>query len=178
MAARKQRAPRGRCVDGGRELVLVAGDKPQMRGAGATNWNKDKEDCFLTVLAETCNVTRACEAAEVSVSSAYRRKKDNAVFRAGWLAAISIAYQRLELVLLERAFVGTEKLVSVRGGEPQVMREYSNQLGLALLKMHRDTAAAADVEFAPDQVAELKQRLIARLRRLKLRDEQPEAASE
>jgi hypothetical protein len=149
--------------------VLVAGEKPQMRKPTDKSWNKDKEDIFLTVLAETCNVTRACEAAGVGVTSAYRRKKENAAFRAAWLAAISVAYQQLELVLLERAFVGTEKLVAVRGGEPQTMREYSNTLGLTLLRMHRDTAAAADTEFQPDQIDELRERLFKKLQRLKQR---------
>lgn len=172
MAARKGKAPGGRVRRGG--LVLVAGDPPQLRKATAKSWNKDKEATFLATLAETCNVTRACAAAGVCVSSAYRRKKENAAFRSAWLAAISVAYQRLEMVLLERAFVGTEKLVAVRGGEPQTMREYSDRLGLALLKMHRDSATDAATEFAPAEVDELKERLLDKLRRLKARDEEKE----
>jgi hypothetical protein len=168
MAARKARVRRGQ------GLVLVAGEKPQMRQPSARSWTKDKETVFLTVLAETCNVTRACEAADVGVTSAYRHKKENAAFRSGWLAAISVAYQQLELVLLERAFVGTEKLVSVRGGEPQAMREYSNTLGLTLLRMHRDTAVAAETEFQPDQIEELRERLFKKLRRLKQRCDEDE----
>ena len=70
-----------------------------------------KEAEFLTVLAETCNVTRACAEAGVSASGAYKRRRENAAFRAGWLEAIATAYQRLELVLLDRAFKGTEKVV-------------------------------------------------------------------
>ena len=52
-------------------------------------------------------INRACEAAGVGVTSVYRRKKENAGFRSKWLAALSIAYQQLELVLLERAFKQT-----------------------------------------------------------------------
>jgi hypothetical protein len=37
---------------------------------------------------------------------------NNAGFRAAWLAVVSVAYQRLELVLLERAFNGTSKACS------------------------------------------------------------------
>lgn len=153
-----------------RKLVLIGGKKPQLRKASTKSWNKAKEELFLSVLAETCNVTRACKAAGVGVTSVYRRKKDNAAFRAGWLAAISIAYQQLELVLLERAFNGVEKLVSVRAGEPTVMREYSNQLGVALLKMHRDTAADAELELPPDEIEEVRERLIRKLQRMKERD--------
>jgi hypothetical protein len=164
MAGKKRKKP-GRSG----ELVLVGGGKPQMRERSAKSWGKKKEQLFLSVLAETCNVTRACEQAGVSVSAVYRRRREDAAFRAAWLAAISIAYQQLELVLLERAFVGTDKLVSVRGGEPQIMREYSNTLGLGLLRMHRDSAAAADTEFQPEQIEELRERLFSKLQRLRKR---------
>ena len=70
---------------------------------------------------------------------AYRRRKMDAAFRAAWVEAIAVAYQRLELVLLERAFNGTEKVIPPQDGSEERMREYSNQLGLTLLKMHRDT---------------------------------------
>jgi hypothetical protein len=153
-----------------KKLVLIGGRKPQLRKASARSWTKAKEETFFSVLAETCNVTRACKAARVGVTSVYRRKKENAEFRGGWLAAIAIAYQRLELVLLDRAFNGVEKLVSVRGGEPTVMREYSNQLGLALLKMHRDTAADAEFEMPADEIEDVRERLIRKLQRLKQRD--------
>jgi hypothetical protein len=72
-----------------------------MRKARPRDWTKAKQSKFLSVLAETCNVTRSAEEAGTSTSSAYRLRKENAAFRAGWLEAISVAYQRLELVLLE-----------------------------------------------------------------------------
>jgi hypothetical protein len=155
----------------GRNLNLVGGKKPHMREAQPRDWSKKKEVEFLSTLAETCNVTLACKEAGVSVSGAYKRKKDNAAFRAAWLEAISVAYQRLELVLLDRAFNGTEKVVKRRDGSEERMLEYSNQLGLTLLKMHRDTANEAATEFQPDQIEELKERLFNKLKRLKEREE-------
>lgn len=160
----------------GKELVLIAGERPQRRKASAKSWSKEKEGVFLSVLAETCNVTRACEAAGVGVTSVYRRKKENAAFGAAWLAHMSIAYQQLELVLLERAFNGTEKLVNVRAGEARTMREYSNQLGVTLLKMHRDSAVEAEFELPPDEIEEVRERLIRKLQRLKQRDASGHAA--
>lgn len=151
---------------------MTGGTKPQMREPGPRAWTKEKEATFVSVLADTCNVTRAAEEAGVSASSAYWRTKENAAFRASWLEAIGVAYQRLELVLLDRAFNGTEKLVKRRNGSDERMIEYSNQLGLTLLKMHRDTAVQADTEFQPDQIEELKERLLSKLRRLKQRDAQ------
>ena len=140
-----------------------------MSVARPRDWTKEKEADFLSVLADTCNVTLASKEAGVSISGAYRRRQENAAFRAGWLEALSLAYQRLELVLLDRAFNGTEKVVRRRDGSEERMLEYSNQLGLTLLKMHRDTADAASKEYAPEQVEELRERLLNKLRRLKAR---------
>ena len=96
---------------GGRELILAGNRRPQLQRESSRNWTKEKEREFLTVLAETCNVTRAAEAVQMSTVGAYKRRKKNAAFRAAWLEALSTAYQRLELALLDRAFNGTEKVI-------------------------------------------------------------------
>jgi hypothetical protein len=152
------------------ELTLVGGKNSQLRKATGKEWSKAKVAEFLSVLAETCNVTRAAAEAGVSVSAAYRRRKADAAFRNSWLEAIGAAYQRLELVLLERAFVGTEKIVRRKDGSEERMVEYPNQLALTLLKMHRDTAVEANTEFAPSDVEEIRERLIQKLQRLRKRD--------
>jgi hypothetical protein len=152
-------------------MTLVGGARPQMRETGKRNWTKAKEVSFLSALADTCNVTRAAADAGVSISAAYRRRKQNAAFRAGWLEAIAVAYQRLELVLLDRAFNGTEKLVKRRDGSEERMLEYSNQLGLTLLKMHRDTAVEAAPESEPSNMDEIRERLFNKLERLRKREE-------
>jgi hypothetical protein len=152
------------------ELVLVSGGKTQMRKASERNWSNKKECAFLAVLAETCNVTRAAVEAGVSVSGAYRRRKMDAAFRAAWLEAIGTAYHRLEMVLLERAFAGTEKLVRRKDGSEERMVEYPNQLALTLLKMHRDTAVEATTDVAPDDVEEIRERLLEKLERLRKRE--------
>ena len=152
------------------ELTLVGGKNSQLRKATGKEWSKAKVAEFLSVLAETCNVTRAAAEAGVSVSAVYRRRKADAAFRNSWLEAIGAAYQRLELVLLERAFVGTEKIVRRKDGSEERMVEYPNQLALTLLKMHRDTAVEANTEFAPSDVKEIRERLIQKLQRLRKRD--------
>jgi hypothetical protein len=151
-------------------LVLIAGAKPQMRKRHANNWTTAKEKTFLRTLAETCNITRACAAADVGMTSVYRRRKENAHFRAACLTAIAIAYQQLELILLERAFNGHEKLIRLRGGETRTMHEYSDRLALSLLKMHRESAADAEFELPPDEIEEVRDRLIRKLQRMKKRD--------
>ena len=153
------------------ELVLVGGRTPQRRKASGKNWSKAKQQEFLAELAATCNVTQAAAAAGVSTTQAYRRRKADAGFRGAWVEAVGSAYQRLELVLLERAFVGTEKIVRRKDGSEERMVEYPNQLALTLLKMHRDTAIEANAEFAPEDVEEIRERVIQKLQRLKKRQE-------
>jgi hypothetical protein len=87
------------------------------------------------------------------------------------MGAIGTAYQGLEMVLLERAFVGTEKLVRRKDGSEERMVEYPNQLALILLKMHRDTAVEATAEIEPDDVEEVRERVLAKLERLRKREE-------
>lgn len=142
-----------------------------MRKASKRNWTKAKAREFLSVLAETCNVTEAARQAGVCLSYAYKRRAANAGFRAGWMEAIGVAYQRLELVLLDRSFNGVEKVVKRRDGSEERMFEYSNQLGLSLLKMHRQTATEAAPESEPSNIDEIRERLFSKLERLRKREE-------
>lgn len=164
MAEREEGRAKGKS-----RLVLVGGKKPQMRKATARSWTRPKQEVFLNELAETCNIARSCEAAGVSTSTIRRKRKSDAAFRAGFVSAVASAYERLELVLLERFFNGTEKVVIRKDGSEERMREYSNQLGLALLKMHRDTAAEASSEMAPEDVEELRERVLDKMLRLQKR---------
>jgi hypothetical protein len=159
------------------KLVLIGGAKPRLQKAKSSDWTKAKEAAFLSALAETCNVSQACRTSGVAMTVAYRRRRSDAAFRAGWLEAIGIAYQRLELVLLDRAFNGTERVVKRRDGSEERMLEYSNQLGLSLLKMHRDSAVEANTELPPDDVDEIRERIIKKLQRLKKRHDEEQAAN-
>jgi hypothetical protein len=156
-------------------LTLVAAGKPQLRKRARRDWSKAKAVKFLSVLAETCNVSEACRRSKVPMTVAYRRRKMDAAFRAEWAEMIAIGYQRLEAVLLDRAFNGTEKVIIKRDGSVERMREYSNQLGLALLKMHRETALEADSEMPAEDVDEIRERLVRKLQRLKKRNEEQKA---
>ena len=160
---------------GARPLILVPGKVPQMRKASKRSWSKAKGNRFLLVLAETCNVSEACRRSRLPMTVAYRRRRSDAAFRAGWVEAIGIGYQRLEAVLLDRAFNGTEKLVTRKDGSEERMLEYPNQLGLQLLKMHRETAVEADMNMAQEDADEIRERLVRKLQRLKKRDEETQA---
>src|SRR5690348_11812924 len=112
------------------KLVIVPGRKPQMRKASPKAWSNAKRDEFLQVLGETCNVSEACRQSGLGMTVAYRRRKSDAAFRAAWLERIAIGYQRLEAVLLDRAFNGTEKVFTRKDGGEERVREYPNQIAL------------------------------------------------
>ena len=156
-------------------MTLVAAKKPQLKKRAKRDWSKAKARAFLEALADTCNVSEACRRSGVPMTVAYRRRKMDAAFRAEWAEMIAIGYQRLEAVLLQRAFNGTERVVTRRDGSEERMHEYPNQLGLQLLKMHRETAMEADTEMAPEDVDEIRERIVRKLQRLKKRDEEQEA---
>lgn len=160
---------------GSNALVLVGVESPKMRRPSKRDWTEAKQCDFLSALAETCNVSRAAAVAGVSVSSAYRRRKTNAAFRAGWADAIATAYQRLELELLDRALNGTEKVVKRRDGSEERVRDYSNTVALTLLRMHRDSAIEILDGPSEAEVEEVRQRLLDKLERLKKRIDKDEA---
>ena len=148
----------------------TADNKKPMRGAGSS-WPEAKSERFLEVLAETCNVTRAATEAGVSSSAAYRRRASDASFRAAWGQALSIGYAQLEMMMLERALHGVEKIVVLKSGESRVMREYCDRTAIALLKMHRDSVTAVEEQVDTNEYQEACERILARLKRLRERDE-------
>lgn len=154
------------------ELALDGKGRVRLRKPGPRTWTSDKEKQFLTALAETCNVKLAAQEAGVSPQHAYVRRKSHAAFRAAWIEAIAVAYSRLELVLLDRALNGTEKIVTHRDGREERMVHYSNQVALTLFKMHRETAIEADSEMPLDELAELREKISKKLDRLKQQEEQ------
>ena len=150
------------------ELVL-SGGKAKLRAARATDWTPAKQEKFIDALTESCNVTLAAKKARVSLTTVYRRRSQDATFRAEWGRAVAVGYSQLEMMLLERALHGVEKPVSAKAGETSVMRHYDDRTALALLKLHRDGAAAAEHEVDSAEHEEACERIIARLARLKER---------
>lgn len=151
----------------GSELVLDGNGRARLRKPSPKTWTKEKEKDFLSILSETCNVKLAAQEAGVSPQHAYTRRKSHAAFRAAWLEAIAVAYSRLELILLDRALNGTEKIVTRSDGREERMVDYPNQVALTLLKMHRETAIEADCELPVDEIDELREKISKKLDRLK-----------
>ncbi|WP_118857591.1 hypothetical protein [Sphingomonas mesophila] len=151
-------------------LAIDGGGKPQLRAPDSRSWTPGKERRFLEALAESCNVKYAAGAAGISASAVYVRRGRDAGFRKGWDQALAIGYAALELTMLERALHGVEKIIVARDGSRSMMRDYSDRLGISLLRMHREGAAIADSDHAPEDVAEAAERILARLKKIGERD--------
>lgn len=151
-------------------LVLEGGSRKRQVRPSHRSWTAAKERRFLEALATCCNVKLAAKTAKVSTSAAYVRRQKNAVFRRAWETALATGYAQLELMMLERALHGVEKVVVGRDGTRTVMREYGDRVALALLRMHRDTAKAADEPIDDLEFEDARDRIIARVQRLRERE--------
>jgi hypothetical protein len=151
-------------------LAIDGRSSPKVRGAHQADISDTQIETFFATLAETCNVVRAAKAANINKSWAYRRRRRDAGFRNAWAEAVREGYAKLELVLLERAIMGTPKLVKTAGGTDRVMREYSTALSVALLKRHAETAESAAYVPPEEELAEIRNRILERLEKLRVRD--------
>ena len=149
-------------------LALDGGTRPKLRKVSRQGWTARQRRDFFNGLAATCNVKLAAGQAGVSTSTAYVRRNEDAGFRKAWAASIREGYAKLELMLLERALTGSEKIVRHKDGSEQVMREYSDRLALGLLRMHRDAAADYDEAVSGEEADEARVSIIRKLERLKV----------
>ena len=155
-----------------------AGENPgraQIRKVRHDGWTDERRETFLETLAETCNITAAARAAGKTAKTARDLRKRDTGFSEGWDEAIAIAYERLELVMLDRAIHGTER-ITVRGGSETKMRQYSDAVGIRLLQAHRDAAMRARERMGsgcdPEEAfEELKRRLAVMHERAKSDDQ-------
>lgn len=145
----------------GRE-VLTGGKAPKVRKARVV-WTKAKKAAFLAALAESCNVRLALRRVRMKRTSLYDERRRCAAFRAGWAEAIREGYARLELELLDRAMNGTVKTVVRSDGRSETVKEYPNAVALSLLRMHRDKAESAEREYDPEEIEEVRERILKKL---------------
>ena len=102
-----------------------------------SRWTPGERRCFLDKLRETANVSAAARAAGKSRSSAYQLRQQDEAFRAAWDEALEEALDMLEAELWRRALKGVPRPVYYGGKCCGVIRSYSDQLGMFLLKAHR-----------------------------------------
>jgi hypothetical protein len=158
------------------ELRRGSGGRPQLRKAPRrARFTLAKQERFFAALTATCNVAAACRAARISTRCVYHHRIKSAAFRARWAVAIREAYVGLELMMLERAMNGTVKTITRPDGGVQTVHEYPNNVAMLLLKLHRDTASAAEQEHDPEDVDEVRARIAKKIDRLRQRIEREQA---
>ena len=156
---------------GGEKITLgKSKNGPQKRIGRPSDWSEAMAARFAAVLADSCNVSLAARAIRRSVSNVYKQRTRSAAFRAAWDQALSIGYARLEMMMLERALHGTERVVTLKSGESRIIREYNDRVALALLRHHRDSVAAFEDGAGEEDYREACDRIIDRLARLRERE--------
>lgn len=111
--------------------------------ANRTKLTPEKTEKFLTVLADTANVSKAARAIKMARGYLYEVKAKDEGFSAAWDAAVKLGTAALEDEAARRAMEGTLKPVFYRGEKCGTIREYSDTLLIFLLKA-RDPDKYAD----------------------------------
>ena len=102
---------------------------------GKMKLTPEKLAAFCAALASTGgNVTRACEAVDISRMTAYGWRKDDPTFAKAWDEAKAIGLEALEDEALRRAFEGYDKPIVHMGVVTDTVKEYSDTLAIFLLK--------------------------------------------
>lgn len=115
----------------------------QRARCGADRITETKRQRFLDMLAASCNVRMAAEAAGATASSFYRLRRREPGFADTWQEAIAIGYHRLEEALLEYALsrVEAEDIDPDRADPEAVARSIVG-------KLDRRTVSMEDLRFA------------------------------
>lgn len=132
-------------------------------------WTKQRREDFLSVLAETCNVSEAARSVQMDRSGVYALKARDADFAQAWRAALERGYSELELHLIRQARDGTwrtEKIYDLEKDDVTHIKfthSFPLTVGIHLLNAHRAQVQAyrreAVKDDAPDEAAALEAEL-------------------
>ena len=158
----------------GRGELVGAGS--QLKRAGHDRWSAAKEKAFFDELAATANVKRAAAAAGVSANAVYARRMKHPLFKAKWAAVLETGRASIEMHLVEaanRTFDPDE--IDTGETEPKV----SVAEAIRIVQLHGtarqqeelpDPFAEQAAAMTEDEVAELREKLVRKLRRMRDRD--------
>ncbi|RZJ96243.1 MAG: hypothetical protein EOO76_19820 [Novosphingobium sp.] len=122
-----------------------AADRPRRRYGAPKNWRVT----FLAALAETSNVTASAQRADISLSWAYKQRREDTEFARRWIEALCEGYDNLEMDVLHRLRAGA--LVDAAG------HKHDNASAIRLLVMHKaDVARARALKDDDDEQAVLE----------------------
>lgn len=100
-------------------------------------FDEDRQQAFLDALRETCNVTVAAQAISVSTTTVTKHRQTDPLFAERYEEALREGVDLLEHEAHRRAFKGVDEPVFYKGDKCGVVRKYSDQLTMFLLKAHR-----------------------------------------
>lgn len=141
----------------------------------------EKLTAFCAALAETGNVSLACQAVAISRQTAYEWRDEIPDFAKAWDRALRIGMSGLEDEALRRAKDGIEEPVFYLGEKCGSVRKYSDTLTIFLLKAHdpkyRDKSEVTMRKDDPSQLTdeELNAEITRRLKEFRDATPEPEA---
>lgn len=118
-------------------------------------FTSERQVRFLDALAAGGNVRAACALVGVSAETAYRARRRDAVFAAGWAGALVLAREHAEAVLADRALNGVEEAVFYHGEEVARRRRFDGRLLLAHLARLDRRCDAHDGALAAERFDEI-----------------------
>lgn len=150
----------------GKRIVIRPSLKQGEGGPINNNWRR----LFLDHLAESSNVTLSAEKAGISVSRAYKVRREEAGFARQWLVALAEGYLHLEMEVVRRLRDG-----DVKTGEGDRF-DFAN--AIRLLAAHRDNAARGASEVRDVSAAEVRASIDRKIEDIRRRIARQKAAAE
>jgi hypothetical protein len=149
-----------------------------VKRAGRERWSKQKEQIFFEELAATANAKLAAEAAGVSTNAVFARRLKHPLFRAKWEAVVRTSKASIDLYLVEEAKKTFDPAdLDTAGVAPRVTIDQAikiSQLNASKKAQEEellpDPFAEEAASMTPDDVAELRERLVRKLQRMRQRD--------
>ncbi|MFC3098234.1 hypothetical protein [Alteraurantiacibacter palmitatis] len=135
---------------------------PALRVGEKDNLDRHWRTLFLDTLAETSNVSEAARRAGINPSRAYKVRREEAVFRQKWNAALVEGYDHLEMETLHRLRMGVD------AGKDD--RKFDIANALRLLTLHRETVARERALTGEDDEESVLAELNARLEAMRARE--------
>jgi len=150
----------------GKRIVIRPSLKDGEDGRINNNWRR----LFLDHLAESSNVTASAEKAGISVSRAYKVRREEAEFARQWLVALAEGYLHLEMDVVRRLREGDARTTD------DGKFDFAN--AIRLLAAHRDNAARGASEVRDVSAAEVRASIDRKIVDIRKRIARQKAAAE
>lgn len=150
----------------GKRIVIRPGLKAGESGHINNNWRR----LFLDHLAESSNVTASAEKAGISVSRAYKVRREEPEFARQWLVALAEGYLHLEMDVVRRLREGDARTAD------DGKFDFAN--AIRLLAAHRNTAARGASEVQDVSAAEVRASIDRKIEDIRKRIARQRAAAE